>query len=50
MLSIISRVDCPRVIADPLILSSENLISVFLPRPGGLKTRDLEEAGPEVLG
>ena len=44
ILSMISRADGPQVTAGPLTLSSENLISVFLPRPGGLKTRELEAA------
>jgi len=47
MLSMVSRVDGPRLAADPLTLSSENLISACLPRPGGLKTHEVETA-PEA--
>lgn len=47
MLFITSRADGPRVTADPLISSSENLSSVFPRRPGGLKTRRVESA-PEA--
>ena len=49
MLLMISRVDGPHVTEDPLVLSSENLISVFLSRPDCLKTCEPEETTPEGL-
>lgn len=44
MLSMISRVDGACVMKDPLVSSSENLISAFLPRLGGLETREVDAA------
>ena len=48
MLSMTSRVDGPRVTAEAFRLSSEKLISTFLPRPDGLRTREVEGTTPEA--